>query len=118
VNEAASEVLRSPRPAGLYPWLRRFSALETLVFAGLLIVWLAPGMENATTFFGWAHGIGYLTLLVFIFAAVLRHEVPFWLLISALTPVGPIGSSVGIIWLDRRRSAESGPPARTFPQAR
>ncbi len=103
MTEAASELLRTPRPAALYPWLRRFSAAETLVFAGLLVAWLAPGMEGATTILGWAHGIGYLSLLFLIFAGVLRHEVPFWLLIAALTPVGPVGSSLGIIWLDRRR---------------
>jgi hypothetical protein len=36
---------------------------------------------------------------------VLRHEVPFWLLAATFTPLGPIGSVIGISVLDRRRAA-------------
>ena len=95
--------LRRPAPGALYPWLRRASALESLIFAGLLVAWLTPGAEGATTVFGWAHGIGYLALLFGIFAGVLRHEVPFWLLAVTFTPVGPIGSLAGFVLLERRR---------------
>lgn len=86
----------------LYSRLRLFSWLESAVFAGLLVVWLAPGAEGATTVFGWAHGIGYLALLFAIFAGVLRNIVPFWLLAVTFTPVGPLGSLVGFAVLDRR----------------
>ena len=85
--------------------MRRASWLETAVFAGLLAFWLLPGFATETTAFGWAHGIGYLALVFLIFAAVLRHEVPFWLLAATFTPLGPIGSVAGIAWLDRRRPA-------------
>jgi hypothetical protein len=85
----------------LYPWLRRAAALESVIFAALLAVWIAPGAEGATTVFGWAHGVGYLALLFGIFAGVLRHEVPFWLLAATFTPLGPIGSLAGFWFLDR-----------------
>lgn len=90
--------------------MRRASWLETGVFAALVFFWLAPGFAAETTVFGWAHGLGYLALVLLIFIAVLRHEVPFWLLAATFTPLGPLGSVAGIAWLDRRtaRPGESG----------
>lgn len=101
-DSASRAGLRTPVPAALYPWVRRASWLESAIFAALLCFWLAPGFESETTIFGWAHGIGYLALLGLIFIAVLRHEVPFWLLAATFTPLGPIGSVAGVAVLDRR----------------
>ena len=109
----AERSLRRPRPGPLYPWLRRASWVETAVFAALVVSWLAPGLESETTVFGWAHGIGYLGLVLLIFIGVVRHEVPFWLLAATLTPLGPVGSVAGIAWLDHR-SAALQPGARSF----
>jgi hypothetical protein len=100
--ETASEVLRKPAPGALYPWVRRASWVELGLFSALVFFWLAPGFATETTIFGWAHGIGYLALLVFIWLAVLRHEVPFWLLAATLTPLGPVGSVIGIEVLEHR----------------
>jgi hypothetical protein len=106
-----------PRATGaLFPWVKRVSWLELGVFAGLLVVWLAPGMERATFWFGLAHGIGFLILCAMIWVAVLRREVPFWLLASALTPAGPVGSTIGIEYIERRErreAASAGPDAST-----
>lgn len=104
--------LSRPAPAALYPWVRRASWLETAIFAALVIFWLAPGFDSQTTVFGWAHGIGYLALVALIFVAVIRHEVPFWLLAATFTPLGPVGSVAGIAWLDSRRALRSGEPSR------
>ena len=104
-GSSATHTLRRPSPGALYPWVRRASWLETAIFVALLVFWLAPGFESETTVFGWAHGIGYLALLGLVFVAVLRHEVPFWLLAATFTPLGPIGSVAGIAWLDHRRAS-------------
>jgi hypothetical protein len=100
--EAPTERLAKPVPGALYPWLRRASWLELGLFSALLFFWIAPGFASETTAFGWAHGVGYLMLLFAIFAGVLRHEVPFWLLAATFTPVGPLGSVIGFAILDRR----------------
>lgn len=106
----AERSLRRPLAGSLYPWVRRASWLETAVFVALLVFWLAPGFASETTVFGWAHGIGYLALVGLIFIAVLRHELPFWLLAVTFTPLGPIGSVAGFAYLDHRRDRSAAGP--------
>jgi ABC-type uncharacterized transport system permease subunit len=100
-------VLRTPVPGPLYRLVRVASWIELGLFAGLLVVWLAPGMEHATFLFGMGHGLGFIALALLIWAAVLRHEAPYTLLAATLTPVGPVGSVIAIHYLDRRRSNTS-----------
>jgi hypothetical protein len=102
VNEEPSAVLRTPVPGPLFPWVKRMSWFELALFAGLLVVWLVPGLEHETFFFGLAHGIGFIALALLIWAAVLRHEAPYTLLAATLTPVGPVGSVIAIHYIERR----------------
>lgn len=111
--EAASSIegereFRPRRTGPMFPWLKRLSLLELAIFAGLLVVWLAPGLETPTFYFGMAHGIGFIILAVLIWIAVMRREVPFWLLAATLTPVGPVGSSLGIEYIERREGHSRG----------
>ena len=109
---------RSPGP--LWGWVKRASFVELGIFIGLLVVWLAPGLEGPTFVFGMAHGIGYIALCLLLWVAILRREAPFWLFAATLTPVGPVGSVAGIEYIERRGGgAETDPapdpqqPART-----
>jgi hypothetical protein len=106
---------RAWNPGPAFRWVKLGSFLELGIFAGLLVVWAIPGLEQATFLFGLAHGIGYLALCVLIFVAILKREAPWWLLAATLTPVGPVGSVIGIEWIERRRAkkalADSGAPA-------
>jgi len=111
VASAAGEREFRPRaPGALFPWVKRISLLELAVFGGLLVVWLLPGLERPTFFFGLAHGIGFLILCLVIWIAVLRREAPFWLLAAALTPAGPVGSTLGISYIERRQPAPEAAP--------
>ena len=96
-------VLRTVAPGPMWPWIKRASYLELGLFAGLLAVWLLPGLDEATFGFGLAHGLGFIALAVLIWIAVLRHEAPYTLLAATLTPVGPVGSVIAISYLERRR---------------
>ena len=100
---AAEPLPREPRPGALYPWVKRASYLELALFAGLLVVWLLPGLESATFAFGLAHGLGFIALALLVWAAVLRREAPYSLLAATLTPAGPIGSVIAIEYLERKR---------------
>lgn len=107
---ATGQALREPLPGALWPWVKRLSRAELAVFAALLLVWLAPGMEGATFVLGLSHGVGYIALCLVIWVAILRREAPYTLLAATLTPVGPLGSVIAIEWLERRRG---GPPHPT-----
>ena len=106
INRAVStdshSVLRTPVPGPVFGWAKVASWVELVLFAGLVVVWLAPGLEHATFYFGLAHGIGFILLALVIWAAVLRHEAPYTLLAATLTPVGPVGSVIAIHYIERK----------------
>lgn len=79
------------------------SWIELGLFAGLLFFWLAPGFEQETFLFGLGHGLGFIALCVLILVAVIAREAPWPLLAATLTPVGPVGSVVGIGLIERRK---------------
>ena len=96
---------RPRAPGPLWIWVKRASIVELAIFAALLVVWLVPGMKPATFVFGLAHGIGYIALCLLLWVAILRREAPFWLFAATLTPAGPVGSVIGIEWIERRSSS-------------
>jgi hypothetical protein len=87
----------------MWPWIKRASYFELALFSGLIVVWLIPGLDEATFLFGLGHGLGFVALAILIWIAVLRHEAPYTLLAATLTPVGPVGSVIAIEYLERRR---------------
>lgn len=111
MNDAAvldgEREFRARTPGPLFIWVKRVSFVELAIFAGLLVVWLVPGLAGATFVFGLAHGIGYIALCLLLWVAILRREAPFWLFAATLTPVGPVGSVIGIEWIERRDRREA-----------
>ncbi|HEU4739450.1 MAG TPA: hypothetical protein VFS54_10275 [Solirubrobacterales bacterium] len=91
-----------PVPGELFVWVKRFSWIELAIFGGLLFFWLVPGFETETMLFGWAHGLGFIALCVVIWIACVRKEAPYTLLAATLTPVGPVGSVIGIELIERK----------------
>ena len=90
----------------MFGWVKIASYVELALFAALLVVWLAPGLDGATSFFGLAHGLGFIALALLIWAAILRHEAPYTLLAATLTPVGPVGSVIAIHYIERKQRLE------------
>lgn len=99
---------RPRSPGRLFVWVKRASFLELAIFAGLLVVWLVPGFEHETFIFGLAHGIGYIALCILLVVAIFAREAPFWLFAATLTPVGPVGSVIGIEYIERRNRRATG----------
>lgn len=91
-----------PVPGPLFRWVKWLSWVELVVFAGLMVFWLAPGFETETMVFGWAHGLGFILLCLVIWVACGKREAPYTLLAATLTPVGPVGSVIGIELIERR----------------
>jgi len=94
--------MRKPVPGRLFAWVKRFSWVELAFFGGLLVFWLAPGFETETMIFGWAHGLGFIALCLLIWVACGKREAPYTLLAATLTPVGPVGSVIGIELIERK----------------
>ena len=103
-DQRPSDALRRPIPGRLFPWVKRASYVELGLFAGLLAVWLLPGLEHETFLLGLCHGIGFIALAVLVLVAVLRREAPYTLLGATLTPAGPVGSVIAIAWIERKRA--------------
>ena len=112
-------VMRQPEPGQMFGWVKIASWLELGLFAALIVVWLAPGLEGPTSILGLAHGLGFVALALLIWAAVLRHEAPYTLLAATLTPVGPVGSVIAIHHIERKkgRDREGGHAARPMSKA-
>lgn len=91
-----------PVPGPLFVWVKRLSWIELAIFSGLIAFWLLPGFDTETMLFGWAHGLGFVVLCVVIWFACIRREAPYTLLAATLTPVGPVGSVIGIELIERK----------------
>lgn len=94
--------LEKPIPGPLFVWVKRLSWVELAIFSALIAFWVLPGFESETMVFGWAHGVGFIALCAVIWTAAVRREAPYALLAATLTPVGPVGSVVGIELIERR----------------
>lgn len=86
----------------LFRAVRLFSGVESVLFAALLVVWLGGFDRRAQFLLGLSHGIGVMFLWVLLWVGCLRKVFPWPLLAVAVSPIGPIGASIGIEMLRRR----------------
>ncbi|HEX5375200.1 MAG TPA: hypothetical protein VFW48_03490 [Solirubrobacterales bacterium] len=94
--------LPKPTPGPLFARVKWLSWIELGFFGLLILFWLLPGFEVETMVFGWAHGLGFIVLCLVIWVACGRREAPYTLLAATLTPVGPVGSVIGIELIERK----------------
>lgn len=114
-----AEAVPYPDGVSLFQAVRIFSAVESVIFAALLVVAFGHVDEHAATVLGWTHGLGFLGLFALIYVACVRGAVPWPVLASAVL-LTPWGSSVHIELLRRRRvrsSSSSSSSARVVPRA-
>jgi len=89
--------------------VRLFSLFELALFTTLLIVVFAGLGEGAEAVLGWSHGVGWIMLCVAVAVGCRRRVFPWPLLAATVSPLGPVGSTLGLEYLSRRRNA---PPPR------
>lgn len=90
---------------GYFSAVRLYSALEVAVFAALLFVAIGERGETLETVLGWTHGVGWILLCVAVYLGCRRRVFPWPLLAATVSPLGPVGSTLGLEWLARRRAA-------------
>ncbi|HEX6461040.1 MAG TPA: hypothetical protein VF032_19145 [Thermoleophilaceae bacterium] len=83
--------------------VRLYSAFESLIFTALLVTWIGGMSAHAQLVLGWIHGIGWTCLCAAVAIGCRRGMFPWWLLAATVSPIGPIGSSIGIEILNRER---------------
>lgn len=86
--------------------VRLYSILELCVFTALVAVAISGQSESAERALGWTHGVGWILLCVAVAIGCARKVFPYTLLAATVSPLGPIGSTIGLEWLARRRRRE------------
>ncbi|MEA2458014.1 MAG: hypothetical protein QOC95_986 [Thermoleophilaceae bacterium] len=85
--------------------VRIYSALEATLFGALLVVWIGHLDDGAKAVLGLTHGIGWIILCVLVYVGAQRKVFPWPLLAATVSPLGPLGCTIGFeVLLHRRRS--------------
>ena len=85
--------------------VRIYSLVEVCVFAALLVVAIGDLGEHAELVLGWTHGIGWIVLCLAVALGCKRGVFPWALLGATVSPLGPVGSTIGLEYLSRRGRA-------------
>ena len=85
--------------------VRLYSLVEVCIFASLLVVAIGGLGESAERALGWTHGVGWIVLCLLVAQGCRRKVFPWALLAATVSPLGPVGSTLGLEYLARRRVA-------------
>lgn len=88
---------------GYFTAVRLFSLFELCLFSTLLVFAIGGWSEQAELVLGWSHGVGWILLCVAVAVGCRRRVFPWPLLAATVSPLGPVGSTLGIELLSRRR---------------
>ena len=82
--------------------VRIYSFAEMCVLITLIVVWLGGLGDEAQLILGWTHGFGWILLCLAVAWGCRERIFPWPLLAATVSPLGPIGSTVGLEYLSRR----------------
>ena len=85
--------------------VRVYSLVEVCIFAALLVTAIGGLNEDLELVLGWTHGIGWILLCLAVAYGCQRRIFPWPLLAATVSPAGPVGSTIGLEYLARRRVA-------------
>jgi hypothetical protein len=88
--------------------VRLYSALEATVFSTLLVVWIGGLDKSLQQTLGWVHGFGWIILCLLVYRGAVRRIFPWPLLAATVSPLGPLGCTLGFEVLVRRRPTRVG----------
>jgi hypothetical protein len=76
--------------------VRIYSAVELVLFTALVVVWVGGFDEDLKQTLGWMHGFGWIALCLAIAWGCVRNVFPWPVLAAAVSPLGPLGSTIAI----------------------
>lgn len=88
--------------------VRLYSLVELGLFAALLVVAIGGLGEDAEVVLGWSHGFGWIGLCVAVAVGCTRRLLPWPLFAATVSPLGPVGSTLGLEYLAHRRRVRAG----------
>jgi hypothetical protein len=86
--------------------VRAYSRLEMCIFTGLLVFWIGGLNDDVQLVLGWIHGFGWIALCLAVAHGCRRGVFPWPLLAATVSPLGPIGCTIGLEYLSRRRQPQ------------
>ncbi len=92
--------------------LEGLSIVHSLVYIGLIAMWLTEGPGEIRRALGWAHGILWIVMALLIVVAARKAIVSFRLavLVAVVGGLGPFAGTLGFLWEGRRRDDRPGQP--------
>jgi hypothetical protein len=85
--------------------VRIYSAIEVCIFTSLVVVAIGGLGDRTQLILGWTHGFGWIALCIAVAVGCRRGVFPWPLLAATVSPLGPVGSTIGLEYLARRRRA-------------
>jgi hypothetical protein len=85
--------------------VRIYSLIELCIFTALVVTAIGGFDEQLELVLGWTHGIGWILLCLAVAYGCQRRIFPWPLLAATVSPAGPLGSTIGLEYLARRRLA-------------
>ena len=76
--------------------VRLYSLFELSIFTALVIVWVGDLSDRTKEILGWCHGFGWIGLCIAIAFGCMRRVFSWPVLAAAVSPLGPLGSTIGI----------------------
>ena len=91
--------------------LKRLSFTHSAIYAGLLTVWLVPGLHSAEFVLGMAHGIGWIIMCCLSLVALKRGTINMRLAVAVavIGGIGPFVGSAEFVLQERRNRAPARP---------
>src|SRR5215203_1211672 len=97
--------------------VRLYSLVEVCIFTALILTAVGGFSEDAELVLGWTHGFGWILLCLLVANGCRRRIFPWPLLAATVSPLGPIGSSLGLEYLARRQPAAADAARRSRRRA-
>jgi len=85
--------------------VRLYSAAELTVFTALVVVWVGGLSDHTKEILGWCHGFGWIALCLLVARGCANGVFPWPVLAATVSPLGPVGSTVGIEHVRHRQVA-------------
>ena len=86
--------------------VRIYSLVEVCIFTALVVTAVGGMGDSTVRALGWTHGFGWIALCLAVAWGCSRRIFPWWLLAATVSPLGPVGSTIGLEYLARRGAPE------------